>query len=168
MGMTRAEICRKAGLARAKAFTPEYQRAARAALPREVAVRAGRKGFRSAMKAGLGHKAIEGTAAYHLAHPSKYEVMCMEMLDDMSVSFQREVIIHCRNEKEWLVDFLVGRKVIEVNGEIHFVEALDIAEMASTQALKLEHLRGEGLETLVIDYMEVDRWRELLANFLIL
>lgn len=109
----RSENARKAGLARAKAFTPEYQRAARARQSSESLAERGRKGY-NALVAKLGKAgALQIVAEYRREHPSRYETQLAAALDDAGIPYRREVVIG-----EAIADFVIDETatVIEVNG----------------------------------------------------
>lgn len=112
----RRAICRKAGQARARQFTPEYQRKARAAQTRECCAIKGRKGFEALVrKYGQAH-ALEHLAKYRREHPNAVERLVIAWLNERGIAYQQEAQV-CG----YYVDFLVGQAngsqtVVEVDG----------------------------------------------------
>lgn len=125
----RSQIARIAGLARARAFTPEYQRATRARQTSEMCAAKGRKAFAALVRKHGQAGALEHLAAYRREHPSKLEQTVMAWLDQHNISYEREPLvngIYC--------DFLLtGTKtVIECDGAIwHELHPLHRQDRAS-------------------------------------
>lgn len=149
----RSEICRKAGIARAKAFTPDYQRATRAALPREAAARGGRNAFAAACKRYGIDGALEHLAAYRRAHPTKLERTVMAWLDEHYYSYEREVRIagiYC--------DFLISktRIIIEVDGHMaHTMHPLHGQDRASRDLIHGMALATAGYTLIRLDESDI-------------
>lgn len=109
----RSENARRAGLARAKAFTPEYQRAARARQSPESLAARGRKGY-AAVVAKVGKAgALKIIADYRRDHPSAGESKLAAALTAAGIGFAREVVIG-----DCIADFVIHetQTVIEVDG----------------------------------------------------
>lgn len=106
------EGCRRGGQARAKSFTPEYQRQARARVKRESLQAAGRRGQQRLLERHGEEFRAECLAIHRRAHPSDLEIIVMAWLHRLGVSYLRDVRIG-----PYFADFLVERTVIEVDGE---------------------------------------------------
>lgn len=117
----RTARARKAGLARAAQFTPEYQRAARAKLPAEAVRRGAKAGFASLVARFGRAGALKKLAAWRLANPSPGEAAFAAALEAAGVPFEREVVIGSA-----VVDFYIPqtKTIVEIDGgNWHDVEA---------------------------------------------
>ena len=84
---------RKGGLARAKQFTSEFQRAARARVKRESLQAAGRKGYRRACETQGPDHAARRFANWRRAHPSPLEIIVRRWLDDLNEFYVSEAVL---------------------------------------------------------------------------
>lgn len=145
----RREICRNAGLARAKQFTPESQRAARAAITSAECAKRGRKAFAALVaKHGIDH-ALDHLANHRRAHPSMLEQVVMTWLDEHYIAYEREVRIAGVH-----VDFLISgtRIVVEVDGKrFHTLDPLHGQDRASRDALHNMALTTHGYDVIRLD-----------------
>ena len=133
---------RAAGKARARAFTPEYQRQARAHLSREALARGGRRTFQLMVsRYGRAH-ALDHLANYRREHPSDIERRVMDWLDQHSIAYQREA-----NVAGVYVDFLLddSTTVLECDGAIwHANDPLHGEDRASRDTLHEMALTANG------------------------
>jgi very-short-patch-repair endonuclease len=112
------QIARRGGKARAKAFTPAYQRAARRKVSRESLQSNGRKGAARTIELH-GYKALfEGCRRSRLANPSPNELVMIGLLKTLKLEFEREYVL---GETLYTLDFYLRecRLGIEVDGSIH-------------------------------------------------
>lgn len=144
------ELGRRGGKTRAKAFTPKYQRDARANVSSQSCAINGAKGYAALVAAGKGDLASKIAADYRFANPTNLEVIVADWLDELVTGFDRKD----RSQREvqigkYYVDFLLrGRYVIEVNGAAwhvngHFPVKGDVEGRDMT---KREYLEAQGYE----------------------
>jgi very-short-patch-repair endonuclease len=114
----RSEWGRRGGKARAQAFTPAYQRAARRKVSREACQRNGRKGAARTIEVHGYAALFEGSRRKRLANPSRCELVMMGLLKTLDLFFVRE---HQLGETLFTLDFYLPkfRLGIEVDGSIH-------------------------------------------------
>lgn len=117
----RRERARKAGQARAKQFTSDYQRWARSHVSSDSCRANGRKGaIATLQRHGKAHL-IKQMIDYRLAHPSDLEKQVQGILDGLGADYQREVQIDLPNGQPAVVDFWLDscNLIIEVDGQVH-------------------------------------------------
>ncbi len=91
-------IGRRGGLKRAEAFTPEYQRMARAYVSHEANVANGRKGGIAYVRKHGKRRLVEQARQYRLAHPSDLEQIVERTLIAIGASdYEREAYIFPRS-----------------------------------------------------------------------
>lgn len=108
------EKMRQGGLNRAKQFTSEYQKQTRSQLPREVCIKGGKTAYQKLVTKYGSEYAQDKAAKWRLTHPSSLEVKVEKWL--RGIEHEREVKIKESNIF-YYVDFLIGKIVVEVNGE---------------------------------------------------
>ena len=154
----RREIAIAGGRARAKSFTPEHQRAARAALPHDVVVRAARAGFKAVIERKGGrtiNRVLEAARRHRLSNPSKPERAMMELLDGMGVAYEREHNV-ARHVYRW-VDFYIPslNAAIQVHGGQHFVagwgDEVEFARLRRCDELVRRACKRAGIRLIEID-----------------
>jgi hypothetical protein len=174
----RREACRRGGLTRARQFTSESQKAARAKVSSESCVRNGAKGARATIsKYGYAHF-YRLARAWRLEHPSSHEQQVMAILADLGYAEDQDY------EREYepfgpdcyvCVDiaFIDRKLAIEVNGKVHHDPLFENPNAPNTRAAnearRLAHLGKAGWRVLVIDYRErddLDHVRRMIAAFL--
>jgi len=161
--MTRSEAGRKGG--KARAALPDWlahQRAAgkRSAAVNDMAALGHRGAVAYARKYGYG-KLFHLCRRYRLEHPSEPERVVMAILDGLGLQegqdYEREAM-PLGEDAFIAVDFaLTGqRKVIEVNGKVHYDPAFDHPSApgtrAANEARRLERLQKAGWQVLTLDY----------------
>jgi very-short-patch-repair endonuclease len=116
--MTRSEAARKAGLARAKQFTPASQRAARRHLTSEQAAANGRRGAQATIALYGELFFFEKWRNWKLDHPSRLEVLMIDILSRLKINYERE---HRLADSLLTLDFFIPdlNCAIEINGSIH-------------------------------------------------
>lgn len=87
------EAGRKGGLARAKQFTTESQRAARACVKRESLQRAGAAGYKRACETQGPDHAARRFANWRRANPSPLEIIVRRWLDDLNEFYISEAVL---------------------------------------------------------------------------
>ena len=178
--MTRSEAGRKGG--KARAALPDWLAHQRAAGKRSAAVND---------MAALGHRGAVAFARkygyarlfhlcrrYRLDHPSEPERVVMAILAGLGLQegqdYEREAL-PLGEDAFIAVDFaLTGqRKVIEVNGKVHYDPAFDHPSApgtrAANEARRLEKLQKAGWAVLVLDWRDLARpngaIRQEIASF---
>ena len=89
-----------------------------------------------------------------IAHPSKLEQQVMNVLNNLRVAYQREVRL-----ENWLLDFVIGQQVIEVNGDIHKFHV-------ERDSRKAQAIREAGYRLLVIGESDMNIAQLLISEFL--
>jgi hypothetical protein len=150
--MTRSEAASKAGKARAKAFTPEYQRAIRKKVSSTSCARNGSLGAKATI-AKYGYESLfQKWHRWKLNNPSQNELLIVGILAQLKIG----------NERDWrigstffTVDFYLPgfNKAIEVNGKVHKI--FDVEQRLIREAKKLALLTDLGIDLLAIDYTEL-------------
>lgn len=114
-------IGKRGGMARARAFTPDYQRMARACVRHESNVANGRKGGIAYVRKYGKRQIAELGRAYRLAHPSDLErILQTTLIEIGALDFEREAFLFPRSRVHPITgDFVFrrGRKVIYADGE---------------------------------------------------
>jgi len=177
----RREACRRGG--KARAALPDFLAHQSAAGKRSAAVND---------MAALGHKGAVAFARkygyarlfrlcreWRLAHPSEPERTVMAILAGLGLQegqdYEREAL-PLGEDAFIAVDFaLTGqRKVIEVNGKVHYDPAFDHPSApgtrAANEARRLERLQKAGWQVLTLDYRDVagdgETARQQIASFI--
>jgi very-short-patch-repair endonuclease len=148
------EIARRGGQARAKAFDPAYQRAARRKVSSESCQRNGKKGAERTI-ALHGYKALfEGCRRSRLANPSKNELVMMGLLKQMRLRFEREYVL---GETLFTLDFYLAeyRLGIEVDGSIHDKGKPDHAKRIQHAERKASLCRSMNITLIRVHHTEL-------------
>jgi very-short-patch-repair endonuclease len=147
----RSAAARKGGLARAKQFTPEYQRATRAAAPYEVNAARGRKTWLRLVERHGVEGAMQRLVKRRLANPSSLERVIIAFLDEREITYQREAYI----AGQW-VDFLIGDLVVQVDsGRWHTIHFMTGADQAGRDVIQDMCLTAQGYRILRITDVQI-------------
>lgn len=131
-------------------FTSESAKAARAKVSSKSCAENGAKGYAALVAQGKEKLAAQKAAEWRLAHPTSLEVQVKEWLDELFVSYEREV-----NIDRYYVDFLVGKLAIEVNGaQWHEKEDLRAGQKDRDQS-KYRTLISLGYTVLILPESEI-------------
>lgn len=108
---------------------------------------AGKKGYRSAVSKYGRDFGLKHVREYRLKNPSRLELHVANLLNQCSLSYEREVLVECK-DRTYLVDFIVyvqGKQVaIEVNGEwVH-------RNRSAYDVIKFTALQSSGFSPLTI------------------
>jgi very-short-patch-repair endonuclease len=171
MNLTSAQIeqrraaARRGGQARARQFTPESQRQARAHVSLESCARNGAKGYAAAVARHGKEFASEKARAWRLEHPSKPEQEVMRILRLLGAPEpEREFRVpHLEFQPCW-VDFAwpETKRVIEVYGRFH----RDHEERMERDARKCVALAKAGWNVLILQDRELNAAADQIARFL--
>lgn len=151
--MTPHERSVAGGLARARQFTPESQRAAARAraltLTSEHQRMAARIGNARRDMSEMARRSHVVQAERRRGHPNAGERRVAELLEELGVVYEREYQVW-----RYFVDVAVvdARKVIEVNG--HYWHNRE--DKKAHDAERLGYLVGQGWTVLVVDHDKVD------------
>jgi very-short-patch-repair endonuclease len=104
---------KKGGQARAKQFTSDTQKAARACVKKSSLRANGRKGWAASMLKVDAPTLIEKIALRGRQRPTDLERIVQSWLDAAGLSYARQVV-----EDRWIIDFVVGRTAIECDGHV--------------------------------------------------
>lgn len=150
--LTRSEAGRKGGLARAKAFTREYQRSIRKKLSSEAAARNGAKGAAVTIERHGQAMLFEKSRQHRLKNPSKPELLMIGILSTLKIEFERE---YQPGDQFLYLDFYLPEhhKAIEVHGRIH--KMVNVEERQRNDERKRELLAELGIECLWIGHEEL-------------
>lgn len=89
----------------------EFQRTQRAKVKSESLSASGKAGYQALVKKGKGKLASRKAAEWRLAHPSNLEQTVIDWLDELKISYRREVEIN-----GFYADFVCRNFAIEVMG----------------------------------------------------
>jgi very-short-patch-repair endonuclease len=148
------EIARRGGKARAKAFTPDYQRRVRRKVSSESCAKNGKKGAERTI-ALHGYKALfEGCRRSRLANPSKNELVMMGLLKQMKLRYEREYVL---GETLFTLDFYLAEFSlgIEVDGSIHDPGKPDQAKRIQHAERKASLCRAMKIKLIRIHHTEL-------------
>jgi very-short-patch-repair endonuclease len=146
---------RKGGLSRAKAFTPDYQRAVASCKPSEQLARAGRAGWEALVAAKGVEYAARQTARWRREHPTSLELAVMTWLDEHDVSYEREAEIKL-GAGVFFADFkLADGRLIEVDGVAWHGDDAVRAEQGERDRIRRLAIRDAGYETLHLTEAEI-------------
>lgn len=159
------KIGRRGGLARARAFTPKYQRDARANVSSQSCARNGAKGYAALVAAGKGDLASKIAADYRFNNPSDLEQIVMGWLEELVVGFDRS----SRAQREvqvgsFWVDFLFKSiYVVEVYGDAwhvngHFqIDGVAVkGDVEAKDRAKREYLEAHGYDVTVLTEADIN------------
>lgn len=155
----RREIGRRGGQARAKLpdFQDHQSHAGKASATINDMAALGRKGFDAcALKYGF-DVAFQRARRWRLDHPSWPEQQGIALLDRLGVPYEREAQV-LGDHIPLAVDFHITgtRKIVEFNGKVHTHPLFDPdGDRQLRESCRLERLRREGFDVLVIDYREL-------------
>jgi len=176
----RREACRRGG--KARAALPDFQEHQR---------RAGKRSAEVNDMAALGHRGAVAYArkygyarlfhlcrCYRLEHPSANERAVMAILEGLGLSegqdYEREAM-PLGEDTLIAVDFYLPgkRKVIEVNGKVHYDPLFDHPNYPGTraenEARRLDKLESAGVRVLVLDWRDLantDNVRQQITLFM--
>ena len=143
--MTRSEAARKGGLARAKQFTGDSQRAARRAVSPESCRRNGAKGA-AATRDKYGERFLfEKWRKWKIDHPSQGELLLIGIFGRLGIAVEREWEI---GDSCLSIDFKIADlpAAVEFHGRIH--EVFEQEKREARDARKRELLASLGVECL--------------------
>jgi very-short-patch-repair endonuclease len=158
---------RKGGLARAKQFTSEYQRAVRAHVSHESCVANGRKGGIAYVKKYGKRKLVEQARQYRLGHLSDLEQIVLDALDQvgaLNLEYEREGYVfprsHCHHNTG---DFLFRKAKMIIyadgaawhNGKDLPLSFANCADRAMRDETMDHYLRGRGWRVLRLSESEI-------------
>jgi len=160
------EAGRRGGKTRAKAFTPDYQRAVASCKSDEAIRRAAKAGYQ-ATASKHGHDFARRKAAdYRRANPSGLERQVADFLNAIGVAFLREAEVQV-GDRLFFVDFDVAGRFIEGNGAAwHDRDDLVPGAIARTQS-RADQLRDAGFDVLHVSeaaiadgsaWLTIERW----------
>jgi len=170
----RLELARKGGAARAKTLTKEHQSAAgkRSAEVNDMAALGHKGAMATMMRHGYG-RLYAICRDYRLKHPSSHEQQVMDSLCTIGLEPERDYAREFEVEEFLSVDFAIPglRKVIEVNGKVHYDPLFDdprrLGTRAANDADKIALVQRLGWEVLVLDYRESKRFDQLVKEFIL-
>jgi very-short-patch-repair endonuclease len=150
----RSETGKRGGKARAQAFTPAYQRAARRKVSREACQRNGKKGAARTIELHGYAALFEGCRRKRLANLSKTELVMMGLLKTMKLRYEREYVL---GETLFTLDFYVAdrRLGIEVDGSIHDAGKPDQAKRIQHAERKAVLCQCMGIRLIRIHHSEL-------------
>lgn len=150
---------RAAGKSRARSFTSEYQKAARAKMPQEAVERAARAGFRAVCERKGGftrNRMFERAIAYRLEHPSRPEQIVDDVLGELLIGRWREHRL-CKTVYRTADFFLPElRAVIQVHGGQHYTRRGDETEAQFAARLRADRLTRNAARRAGYIYVEID------------
>ena len=114
----------------------------------------GPKGYAAAVEKWGSGFALNKLSAWLIAHPSKLEQQVMGILNGLRVLYEREVRLG-----NYLLDFVIGRQVIEVNGGVHKFHV-------ERDSRKAQAIREAGYKLLVIGESDMNIAQLLISEFL--
>jgi very-short-patch-repair endonuclease len=159
----RREIAAKGG--RARASLPDFHehqvRAGKArAADRTEMSRIGRLGYQATMSRYGREYVLERMASWRRRNPSCHEQAVAKALDKEGVEYEREVVLD-----RYVVDFVVGNTIIEVNGEVHD-DPVVFGKSPEYEAKRLLDLESMGYRVLVIHWSDIVNfgYREALCG----
>lgn len=135
---------RKGGLKRAKAFTPEFQREARACVSHDSNVANGRKGGIAYVKRYGKRRLAEQARQYRLAHPSDLERIVESALVSVGATgYEREAFIFPKSHCHVIIGDFVFRtlkphRIVYADGKIWHMDNSPFANCVE-QGTKDEH-----------------------------
>lgn len=146
----RLACARKGGKKRAKAFTREYQIAARAKVSSESCKRNGHKGFVATLEKHGAQKAQTYAAQYRIEHPSQPEQWLIDQLNDAELRYQREVVLPDGRSLDFV---LTDMYAIEMNG--HQAKACfgEVTARSDKHVAKVEYAESLGYHVFVFDWL---------------
>lgn len=139
-------------------FTSEHQRMARSKVSRESCSRNGKLGARATIAKHGFARFFEHWRKWKLQNPSGPELVIIDILDDLAVTYEREWQL----EPSFLtLDFYFQdlRKGIEFHGRIH--GQLKQQQREANDAKKRELLEQAGIECLWIEHTELTDLQEI-------
>lgn len=164
------KIGRRGGLKRAQAFTPEYQRAARACVRHESNVANGRKGGIAYVQKYGKRKLVEQARQFRLAHPSELERSVADALQEIGAilsqveGYEREAYIFLKSRVHHITgDFVFRRahKIVYADGaawhcgkELH-PSLAECADRAMRDERYDNYLRARGWRVLRLSESEI-------------
>lgn len=155
---------RKGGLARARQFTRDSQKAARRKVSSEALARNGAKGAAVTIaRHGMG-KLRERSRQYRLKHPSKLELLVIGILARLKLEYEREFIV-C-DERGFTVDFYLPNEAlaIEVHGAIHDEGKPGYEKRVQNDQAKRSLLRTQKRRLLVLHHSEFANVASVIAT----
>lgn len=112
------------------------------------------KGYAAAVEKWGSGFALNKLSAWLIAHPSKLEQQVMSILNGLRVLYEREVRLG-----NYLLDFVIGRQVIEVNGDIHKFHV-------ERDSRKVQAIREAGYKLLIVQEADMEIAPLLISEFL--
>lgn len=104
--------------------------------------------------------ALQAQRQYRIDHPSNLEQLVTRCLVDSGIQFERETVFTAGG-KSYLLDFVIDRQVIEVNGNYAHSFHADRDER------KLAALQAAGLDVLILtdEDFKTAGYRDLILSF---